>query len=853
MFSNPMVIHQPQSQPGPATKVHSDRLRADQMRVRMGAVYFVLLVSLRADPRGPRGTVSDPHGLAVPGAQVTLTCGQVSRVVRTDGRGRFVFAATDDARDCGVSVARPGFTTFHDIIGEPSAELSVHLSLAPVREVVNVVAGQSDADALLQPTLDGISLSSEELQRISNSTVDLIRYAKLLAGAFGTPEAVRVDGLPATELPPAEMIARITVNADPFSAEYADGDRTSIDITTRSRDRHFRFNLDGGSLGVGGHQTLRPGLRSASQAEGFSLSGAVPHLPFTFSVHMNAGYNSNDMPIQAVLPLSLSSSGVVPEKASSTSRASSASLDIYYSGREALRSHFSYYQSRSTSSNLGVGGLTLPEAGFSSSSISQGGRATLSDAWGHLTYRGAFAFSASDSHTEPNSKGVGLSVLGSFITGGATVGSGEFTRSQWTWKNTLQSDSPGGPWTAGFTISRTADFSQQTPNAAGGFTFENLQAFNDALAGEGTATWLVTRGNGTIRYGSLAVAPFLQKTLVRSAHVLISGGVRVDYQSGVEILVSPRLAMAAQWKGFVFRTGGGLFVRNVPDIVFEKAIAGDGLHLQQFMATDVPFGGSSELHPEDEALIRTHLGPGFAAPREFMQKTSLERSFGGFTPGMEYTWTRDWHLLGSRRLADGADWMDLLESDRVAERQRLHTQLRYRTKAQTLIASYDLTRARDNTDSPFSFPADQNNIRAEWSRSAGASPHSFALASLFQLPAGLFLTLTDTWTGSTPYNITSGLDVAGDGLHTDRGGRTRNSGNGPGLNSLQLYASRRVALPVLRLPNRARIYVNLGVQGENLLGNKNYVGFGSVAGSPSFGVPLGTLPGRSVRVWFNLD
>ena len=820
-------------------------------RARLSGI--LILVSLRADTGAVRGAVSDPQGLVVPDAQVTLTCAGSDWRVKTDGHGRFVFAALPDVRGCEISVAHLGFASFSDTIGEGADQLTVRLRLAPVREVVNVVAGETEPDPLLHPVLTSISLSGEELRRVSNGTTDLIRYAKLLAGVNAGPEIIRVDGLLSTELPPAEMIERITVNENPFSAEYTDGDRTVIDITTRARDRQFRVNLDGGSLGAGGHQTLRPGLRSASRSEGFSLSGPVLNLPFTFSVHMNVADSSNDVPIQAVLPASFSLVKITPDKASTTSEGSSASFDLYYSGREALKAHFSYYQSRSSSSNLGVGGLTLPEAGSSSSANSKGGRATLSDSWGPLAYRGAFAFSSSDSRSAANSDGSGLNVLGSFIAGGAAATEGEFTRMQWTWRNTLQSDSSGKPWTAGFTISRTSDFSQQTPNAAGGFTFESLQAYNDALAGEGTATWLVTRGNGIIRYGSVSAAPFYQKTLVRSAHVLVNSGVRVDYQSGLGGLVSPRLSMAAQWKGFVFRAGAGMFATSVPQMVFEKAIAGDGNHLQQSMAIDVPIGNPSDFPLENETVINTHLGSTFTAPREFMQKTSIERSIGRVTPGVEYTWTRDWHLVGSRRLANGTDWLDLIESDRTAERQRLHAQLRYRSKAQTLTAFYDWVRARDDTDGPFSFPEDQNNIRAEWARSSGVPPHSFAVADMLQLPAGLFLTLTDTWTGSAPYNITTGLDTAGDGLHTDRGGRRRNSGNGPRSNSLQLYGSRRVAVPLLHLPSRKRIYVNVGVQGENLLGNKNYIGFGSVVGTPTFGAPLGTLPGRSLRLWVNLD
>jgi hypothetical protein len=210
-------------------------------------------------------------------------------------------------------------------------------------------------------------------------------------------------------------------------------------------------------------------------------------------------------------------------------------------------------------------------------------------------------------------------------------------------------------------------------------------------------------------------------------------------------------------------------------------------------------------------------------------------------------------LLGSRRLAGDGGWLDFLESDRNAERQQVHTQVRYKIKMQQFLAYYDWVRAFNDTDGAFSFPANQNDIRAEWARSAGIAPHSLTFAAMLQLPGKISANITESWRGSAPYNITTGSDPTGDGLYTDRGGLPRNSGNGPGYNSLSLYASRRIVLPTLPTRPRKRLAVRVGLQGANLLGIRNYTGVGSVLGSPTFGMPLYALPGRSVRVWMNLD
>ncbi len=195
--------------------------------------------------------------------------------------------------------------------------------------------------------------------------------------------------------------------------------------------------------------------------------------------------------------------------------------------------------------------------------------------------------------------------------------------------------------------------------------------------------------------------------------------------------------------------------------------------------------------------------------------------------------------------------MDVIESNRSAQRHRLHGRLSYARGKQRLLAYYEWIHSRDNNDGPFGFPEQQDNLGAEWDRSAGVAPHNATLAGYFQLPAAVSLTVTETWHGSAPFNITIATDIARNGLYNDRGGRPRNSGNGPRYNSLSLYVSRRV--PVPNAFGRTRRYASVGVNADNLLGNRNYLSLGSVVGSATFGQPLAVMPGRSVRIWLNLN
>ena len=203
------------------------------------------------------------------------------------------------------------------------------------------------------------------------------------------------------------------------------------------------------------------------------------------------------------------------------------------------------------------------------------------------------------------------------------------------------------------------------------------------------------------------------------------------------------------------------------------------------------------------------------------------------------------------RVEDGRpDYVDMFESNRRGTRVRLHAQARYAVKARMLAAHYEWVHARDNTDGPFSYASDPTNLDADWAASGGIAAHNVTLTGSIGLPLAIALTITDTWNSGAPYNITTGVDPSGMGLFIDRGGLPRNSGDGPSFHALSLYAHRRLTLP----PLIARgVHVNLGVQADNILDNRNYIAIGSVQQSSSFGRPLAATAGRSVRVLLSLD
>ncbi len=231
---------------------------------------------------------------------------------------------------------------------------------------------------------------------------------------------------------------------------------------------------------------------------------------------------------------------------------------------------------------------------------------------------------------------------------------------------------------------------------------------------------------------------------------------------------------------------------------------GSGLCDQRQRTGELSFGDLHEATLARGRPISSELAPELARGRDWMLSLSVERRSGAFVPGLEYRWTRGQQLLGSRRLFTGARWSDRVESNRTSKKHQLHARLRWRWKGQTVVGHYEWVHSYDNTDGPFSFPERQDDIPAEWARTSGVSPHNVSIVGSFQLPGRASLSLVWTSRSSSPYNVTSSRDIGRNGLYNDRGGRPRNTGKGPGFNSLSLFAHQRIRLPGFLSPSVMR-------------------------------------------------
>jgi hypothetical protein len=793
--------------------------------------------SSAADTATLQGRVVDPQERFVVGAVVSLGCGAVTSERRTDAEGAFRFDRPGSFAGCTVTASAPGFDSSRAQPVGDSSNVLVRLPLPRLNETLTVRPHEGEAGLSAYRSLASVSITRPELRSVSDDTAELIRYARARAGlASPTENHVYVEGLPAGALPPADTIDRIVVDGDPFSAEYADGSEGHIDIVTSAPDRRFRLSLGGATLGMGGGNTLDSRAGSKSRSWNLGVTGPVPQLPLTFSLHSTFADDRQDVPVRARVPEGVEA----PPLAAVSSSSGSVRLALSYSRGEATRASVAFFGAQGEQSNAGLSGTTLPEAAMDVRSDAREVRATFTTRSAGRVHRAGLVGSWSENALTARSQSPSVDVSGAWTGGGAEAAALDARGARWVLKYVVRAAPDRRHWSMGATVSRSADSESYVPNPAGRTVFETAQAYADAQVGLGTGTWFGARGGGRAACASTAVAPFVEADVLRSAHVRVRGGLRADYQSGGGTLLSPRVAGAATWRGSTLRWGGGVFVHDWATGVLLQALENDRSHLDRALVT-----GVSSPTPID-----SRIAGDLTRPRDLVLRASLERPWGSLTPGVEYTWTHATHRPGSRRLADGEGWVDVLESDRFARKHQVHLRLQAEARGQRVSAHYQWTRSRDDGDGPFSFPEAQDDLGAEEARSAGVAPHELSVVASLRLPGEVSLTVVDSWHSATPYDVTTGTDPAGIGLYNFRGGRARNSGDGPGYHSVSLYGSRRIALP---LPGGQKTYASIFLHVENLLDDRNYAVVGGVAGSPLFGVPLVALPGRALRLSVSFD
>ena len=799
------------------------------------------------------------------GAQVTVSDDRREQITidLTPGQYRLRVGAPGFRVVAVVRTVRPQRTT----------RLSVRLPLALVEETVIVTRDRQTS--ALDPRGFSTFLSREQIEALPDDPDELVRVLRAMA----PPGAViRIDGFAGGAIPSKAEILSIRIpRLDVLPAQEHGGltGAVAIEIVTRPGGGDVTGTVD--VTGRHGALSARSPLAGskpagATTSAGFTLDGPFVREKASFALSSRLVTRSDTATLRAILPDGTEEVKAIEQPGASwlTAGRLSTLLPAGHTLRAAVSSE------RRSSARQGIGDYNLEERAFDSFSSDTIVRLATGGPWGRrryvesrvqLRWSGTRNVSAVEAPT--------LQVLGAFTSGGAqaTGGSRAFEL-----QAASDVDYATGPhaWRTGVLLDTGVYGINRRSNYLGTYTFTSLA---DYAAGK-PAFYTLRVGDARIRYREMQAAAYLQDDYRLRRSLLLSYGMRMEWQNlpDASVTLLPRVALTWSPEAGTpaVRASWGRFREWFPATVHERTLLLDGQRQLDVRANSPPF---PFVTPTDGDVRRERV-----LLDEDVHPTTAQRLSIGVEHQLQanvrlsasYAMIRGSHLLRGQNLnpvVDGVRVDDAMgnviqsvsDAASHAHTLTLQTLVAPRSRRVDGAVSYFFSRSLANTAGPFSIPSRNGSVSDEWGPTA---PLHTVTASIGMRASGFTFTLAPRWRSGAPYTITS--IYADDGVYTSRPpGVRRNSETAPAQCDVGLrmaYTFRlggsvisrasasdpdgddvvRVTPPTTVTSNRRRLELFVAVQ--NLTNHPNYAVIGSVEGSPLFGRPLAAGTPRSIDI-----
>jgi len=783
--------------------------------------------SLRAQGVGAlHGQVLDPSGSAVTGATIILiTPAGDTLGTTTNQQGAFDQKGLAPGKYTVQAIAK-GFAVYKNDEVQISAnevqQLKISLEIEVQQQKVIVSDEAPTVDVNPASNAGAIVISGKELEALPDDPDELQSDLTALAGPSAGPNGGQfyIDGFTAGQLPPKSAIREIRINQNPFSAEYDKVGYGRVEIYTKpGTDKwHGQVSINANDSAF---NSKNPFFHESSSGTPYPSYYSTQYggnvggpLGKKASIFFNADIRDiNDLSIvNAQVVNTTAPFAIVPFSAAvATPRKRyniGPRLDYQVTKTNTLSVRYQYY--RDDEKNNGIGGFSLPSAGYNLLSTEHTLQVSDTQTIGaNMVNETRFQYLRAVTHQDPLSAAVSVVVQGAFNGGGSNSGTLADTTNHYELQN-YTSISHGNHFIKfGARLRGVTDSNTSTAGFNGLYIFPSIQLYQAALAsGSQTASQFsltagatpATPGNPFASVGQVDAGIYAEDDWRVRPNITLSYGLRFETQNEISDHAdwAPRLGFAWGLGGngkaapkTVLRAGFGIFYDRFNSSFALTEDRLNGIGQAQYLFTNPDFFPS--IAPVAVVAPSIYQLPSrLHAPYVVQTAVSLERQVTKVSNiSVSYLNSRGWDQLftnnintplpgtfvfpfytspvpGTRPIP-GLENVYQFQSEGIFRQNQLFVQGTIRAGAKlTLFSYYTLTYANSDTSSPTSFPSSPRDLLLDYGRAPFDIRNRYFLGGTIGLPRNFRLSPFMIVSSGTPYNITLSQDLIGSAQFNQR-------------------------------------------------------------------------------------